>query len=143
MSKYKIVQTEYRSLDSLKKALGDVLGPDAELEIARDPRCPSLPLYGYVGDQRAERASLRLPRQVVNLFSGGWSNDIGFTWDGRCYQAIVSDYDQGNAGSQRLLAQVKQRYALHELRRQAKLKGYTVREHPAQDGTIRLTLTHR
>lgn len=143
MSKYKVIQTEFRSLDSLISALTDVLGSCQDFEVARDPKTPSLPLYGYLNDRRTECASVRIPRGIVNRYSGGMSNDIGFTWNGRCYQAVVSEYDGTRTGNQTMLSQVKQRYALHEVRSQAKAKGYTTRETAQPDGTIRITLTHR
>lgn len=143
MSKYKTIQTEYRNLASLKQALCDVLSDESAFEVARDPKTPCLPLFDWHGLQRPERASLRIPRQIVNRYSSGASNDVGFAWDGRCYQAIVSEYDQGKYGCADLLRQIRQRYALHEVRRQAKAKGYTVREAPQPDGSILITLNHR
>lgn len=143
MSRYKTIQTEFRHLESLKAALLEILGSPEALEVAKDPRTSTLPLYGYVGDQRLERVGLRIPRQHVNRFSGGSSNDIGFAWDGRSFTAIVSEYDQGNPGSKRLLNQVRQTYALHEVRRQAHAKGYTVQQHAGSDGSIQLTLVRR
>jgi hypothetical protein len=142
MSKYKVIQTEFRNLESLTKAIEDVLGSDAQ-HVAIDPKHASLHLYGYLGDQRPELASIRIPREVVNRFSGGCSNDIGFAWDGSRYTAIVSEYDSGKPGSQAMLNQIRQRYAYHEIARQARAKGYTLRETRLADGTITLQLTHR
>lgn len=133
MSKYKKIETEFRSLDSLKKALSDL---DITFEIAADPKIPSLHLIGYRGDTRPEQASVVIRRAQVNRFSGGASNDIGFAWDGNCYAAIVSDFD--SMASAKLTSQIKQRYALHELRRQARAQGYSMTEKYMPDGTIRL-----
>jgi hypothetical protein len=143
VSKYRVIQTEYRTLASLLKALGEILTLSGDLELAADVRAPNLVLYDYLAEQRPERASIRIPRQTVNRFSGGCSNDIGFAWNGRTFIAIVSEYDEGNTGSQKLLSAIKQRYALHEIRRQAKSRGYTVREQAKPDGSITLSLVHR
>ncbi len=139
MSKYKTIQTEYRSLPSLLQALTD-LGITHEL--APNASVPSLPLYGYRDDMRPERASLAIRRSVVNRWSGGASNDVGFAWNGQTFAAIVSEYDH-NPGVTRMLEQIRQRYAYHELSRQAAARGYTLRQSAAADGAIRLTLTRR
>lgn len=140
MSKYKVIQTEYRTYDSLKKALADL---KLECEFAKDVKCPTLPLYGYANDQRPEQASIAMRRPVVNRYSGGASNDIGFAWNGQAFEAIVSDYDQSCPGVVEMLNRLKQRYAYHEINRQARLKGYTAVEQNMPDGSIRLTLTRR
>jgi hypothetical protein len=51
MSAYKVIKTEYRTLSSLIKAIGD-LGYDPEVS----PTVPenTLPMYGYLGDLRPE-----------------------------------------------------------------------------------------
>lgn len=50
-------------------------------------------LYGYQGDQRAQKAHIIIRRQFV----GGASNDIGFekTSNGS-YRAIISEYDRNH-----------------------------------------------
>lgn len=96
MSKYREIKTEFRTLESLIRALHDI---DAKYEIAEDPTQPGLPLYGYKQDIRPERASIVLRRDWVNKhWSMGLSNDIGFAWNGSEYSAIISEYDSGNGG---------------------------------------------
>ena len=137
MSAYKEIKTEFRNLESLKKALAD-LGY-TEIEIAKNPRKPDLPLYGYMGDQRPERASVRIPRSQV----GRASNDVGFMWNGNSYTAIISQFDSGTHFDEKKQNQLAQRYSYHEIRYQAKLRGYGVREIQGQDGSIRLSLIRR
>jgi hypothetical protein len=138
MSKYKTIQTEFRNAESLKKALADL---DCNPDYAPDLKVPSLHLYGYRSDIRPEVASIVIRRREVNrLFSGGASNDIGLAWNGKAYVAIISDYDSSASAS--FLPKLKQRYALHEVRRQAHAKGYTIRE-SAENGVIRLQLVRR
>ena len=140
MSAYKKISTEYRTLESLLKALGDL---KIKVETTKDFRTPDLTLYDWHGQPRPQKASVVVRRDVVNRkMSGGNSNDVGFAWNGQSFDAIVSEFDQGCLGVQQHLTQLKQRYAYHETCRQARLKGYTVREHHQPDGTIRLTLTH-
>lgn len=143
MSRYKVIATEFRSLQSLQAALVDVLGAPSAFNVAPSPKTPSLTLYDWHGQPRPERASIRIPRQAVNRFSSGASNDVGFAWNGKTFEAIVSEYDQGPSGCTNMLNQVRQCYALHELRSQAKAKGYTLRENVQADGSINLVLTHR
>jgi hypothetical protein len=140
MSKYKTIATEFKSLESLKKALADLgITP----EISSDVKKPSLHLIGYQGDKRPELANVVIRRKDVNRFSGGASNDIGFAWDEsrRCYAAQVSDYDsRASAG---LMQKVTQQYSFREIERQARMKGYTVKQEAQNDGTIKVVLTHR
>ncbi len=143
MSAYKVIQTEFRNAESLVAALRKVLPAGADLQVARDPRSPSIHLYGYRGDERPELAGIRLPQEVVNHFSGGASNDIGFAWNGSSYQAIVSDWDRGKPGVLQMLDNLRQQYAVAEVRRQAGVKGYTVRETRQANGAIQLTLVRR
>lgn len=142
MSAYKIIKTEFRNTESLIAALGKVLPPGAFPEIG-DTKTPLLHLYGYKGDQRPELANIRLPMAVVNHFSGGCSNDIGFAWNGSSYQAIVSEFDQGQPGVTQMLDSLRQQYGVAEVRRQAKTKGYTVSEVRQPNGAIQITCVRR
>jgi len=144
MSKYKTIQTEFRTLSSLLRALADLGYTASEINIAKDNISNALALYGYLGDERAEKAAIRIDRNVI----GSLSNDVGFRWNGTAYEMLVSDYDNGaaqDAGSKRMNAQrqaaLKQRYGFHEVSRQARTKGYTVTEKANTDGTIRLELS--
>lgn len=139
MSKYKEVQTQFRNLDSLKKALVDIGFPLEQLQFAKDVQVPSLPLYGYHGDQRPERASIRIDRKYV----GSASNDVGFAWDGKSFTAIISEFDSTTHFAESRLNQLKQFYAKYEIRRQANMRGYSVTEQRRTDGTIAMTLQRR
>lgn len=139
MSAYKVIKTEFRTLDSLLKALADI--GYKEVEVAKDPKNPDLQLVGYLGDTRNERASVRVDRKYV----GRASNDIGFAWNSqaKAYEAIISEYDQLYTFNKQKLDRLRQRYAYHEVRRQAKAKGYFVQEETLQEGVIRLQLVRR
>jgi hypothetical protein len=151
MSKYKKIATEFRNTESLLRALKDL---KVEYEAAPDPRQPSLALYGFQGDKREERASFVIRREFINktwsgFFMGdktwhnGYSNDLGFAWDGQGYQLQISQYDSSRPGELAALDQLRQRYAFHEVHRQARAKGYTVRESSSENGAINLILVKR
>lgn len=139
MSKYKEIKTEFRNLTSLLKALEDLGYTSDQVEVAPDAKEPTLPLYGYLNDMREERASVRIDRKYV----GRASNDVGFAWNGSSYTAIISDYDSQTHFSDYKVQRLTQRYALHEVKRQARLKGYSVQEFQQPDGSIRLVCRGR
>lgn len=139
MSKYKEVQTQFRNIESLKKALADIGFPLNQLEFASNLQVPSLTLYGYHNDARPERASVRIDRKYVS----GASNDIGFAWDGKAFTAIISEYDSYAHFDEKRLNALKQSYAKHEVHRQARMRGYNVTEQRRADGTIAMTLVRR
>lgn len=141
MSAYKTIRTEFKSIASLKKALDD-LGYAGHYIVATDPKNPTIKLIDYMGMYRPEKASIRIPREYV----GNFSNDVGFAWDAstRTYQAIISEYDQkANRWDEDRINKLRQRYAYHEVRTQAKAQGYMVKETATSDGTILLQLTRR
>lgn len=138
MSKYKEIKTEFRNEKSLMKALEDIGYPAEKLEISQDKK-PTIQLVGYHGDLRPERASIVIRRKYV----GGWSNDVGFMWDGKTFQAIVSEYDSTPSVFGIKMQKLTQRYAYHEVKRHAKMNGYTTREVNQEDGSIRLVLQKR
>lgn len=136
MSAYKKIKTEYRNVQSLFKALRDLKFLP---EFAANLKDNCLPLIGYRGDERPERAAVRIPREQV----GECSNDIGFAWNGSEYEAIISDWDGAGSGLQTRFSVerqnlLKQRYAVHEARYLATLQGYSVDEITLADGTVQL-----
>ncbi len=148
MSKYRIIATEFRTLDSLKKALADL---DVPYQLAQDPHVPDLGLYGYHNDLRPEKASIAIDRKWLNghwsysqeYHFNGSSNDIGFAWDGKSFAAIVSDYDSSHDGVTAAMNKLRQRYAYHETMRLARQKGYMTKEVVNADRTIRIVLSRR
>jgi hypothetical protein len=139
MSRYKEIKTEFRNLTSLLKALEDLGYTSDKIEVAPDAKVPTLPMYGYMNDVRPERASVRIPRHHV----GRASNDVGFAWNGSSYTAIISEFDSGTHFTDQKVQRLTQRYALHEVKRQARLKGYSVQEVQQADGSIRLVCRGR
>lgn len=139
MSAYKKLAVEFKNVDSLQKALTDVLGKEFEFDASLSN---SLSLYGYQNDRRPEKVTARVDRKVVNArYSGGASNDFGLTYNPttKLFEAVISEYDSG-AGTMNLVNQLKQRYAFHEVSRMARLKGYSVKPIQSNDKTVRLQL---
>lgn len=145
MSKYKVIQTEFRNPESLKKALADM---KIDYELSPNWRTPDLAMFGYENRMRPEKASLVIRREWLNnhwsgqdyegRYHSGASNDLGFAWDGNRFTAIVSDYDQRRAGVTAGLNQLNQRYSYHEVQRLARMNGYSVKSTTSEDGKIRV-----
>jgi len=131
MSKYKIIQTEFRDRQALAEALIDVGVPFEE-------HVGGAALYGYQGDERPERANFIVRRQHVGLSS----NDFGLEWDAatKSYRAHISAYDQQQGYGPRLLNRIKQRYAVRHTIALARAKGMTITEQKDDHGVIRLKL---
>lgn len=79
----------------------------AELGYAEVEVGDSLPLFGYRGDQRPERAELVIHRRHV----GSLSNDIGFARGPEGYTLILSEYDQRTLHGGRFLARLRTAYS--------------------------------
>jgi hypothetical protein len=137
MSAYRVIQTEFRNLDSLLKALNDIGYSKDKVETTGTSN--SLSMYDWHSNLRPETCSVRIHRVYVD----GAANDVGFSWNGSTYEAIISDYDRHNAFSDPKMGKLKQQYAFHELSRQARSKGYTVQQESTPQGTIRMKLIRR
>ncbi len=132
MSRYMIIETEWRDEDLLVRAIQD-MEPGWVVERHETP----VHLFGYHNDVRPEVAHVVVRRQNI----GQMSNDIGFvrTANGT-YQAIISDYDSHRYG-RAWLGRLKQRYAYRFEVRVATKKGYkVVSETRRTDGSIELEL---
>jgi hypothetical protein len=78
-------------------------------------------LFGYLGDERAERAQIIIPRTQLDSAS----NDIGFARDGSSvYQALISEYDRGIGFDDAWLGRLAQVYKERQTMAVAKAKGY-------------------
>ena len=114
MSKYVELRTSLTDERYLVEALREL---GYEPEVCREGR----PLVGYLGDQRAERAHIIVPRGQLDSAS----NEIGFARDnGGVYQAIVSEYDRGVGFDDAWLGRVVQVYKERQTMAVAKAKGY-------------------
>jgi hypothetical protein len=114
LSKYVELRTTLNDEHYLVEALRE-LGYQPEV-------CPEgKPLVGYLGDARAERAQIVIPRRQLDAAS----NDIGFARDeGGVYQAIVSEYDRGIGFDEAWLGRIAQIYKERQTMAVARAKGY-------------------
>lgn len=133
MSAYKEIRTEFRNLESLKKALADAGFGSCDLSASATVN--GLQLQGW-GGRQGQAVALRLNKSHYHGFE-----DTGFAWDSvsKCYKAIISTHDgYGNLGAG-TLEKVQERYAYHEVVRVARSKGYLVRtEIDKQTGVTRV-----
>jgi hypothetical protein len=114
MSKYEELRTVLSDERYLLEALND-FGYCAE--ISPD----GLSLYGYLGDERPEKANIVIRRQQLNSAS----NDIGFARDANgVYRALISEYDRGIGFDDAWLGRVAQTYKERQTMAIAKAKGY-------------------
>ena len=67
----------------------------------------SLPLYGFQGDQRDQRAQIVIRRNQI----GSLSNDLGFAWNGQAFIPIISEYDAQGRLNQRWREQLQATYS--------------------------------
>jgi hypothetical protein len=88
MSHYVDIVTQIKDLKALIRALGRLGFTQYMIEVHET----AMPLIGYQGDSRSQKAHVILRRKYV----GSSSNDIGFERmsDGR-YAAHISEFDQG------------------------------------------------
>jgi hypothetical protein len=162
MSKYRVHKGVIKSTAAILAAIEDRIvkrlgvGLSAEQKTARrDEFCAlahqivegevkvhldkQVPLYGYKGDMRSERANIRIPKEVVNRYlGGGASNDVGFAKTAEGFDAIVSEYDKGSWWSN-AESRFWQAAAVYETKELAELNGYTVSVEEAEDGMMHVT----
>ena len=88
MSAYKTVECDIVDLDCLLEAL-QLLGLKPEQHDTPQQ------LRGYKNDYRQEKATIIIPKEQINFFTGA-SNDIGFVWNKNLekFDMIISDYDK-------------------------------------------------
>lgn len=114
MSKYEELKTVLSDERFLLGALSD-LGYSPEVSSA------GLSLYGYLGDERPERANIVIRRRQLNSAS----NDIGFVRDASgVYRALISEYDRGIGFDDAWLGRIAQTYKERQTMAVAKAKGY-------------------
>ena len=109
----------------------------ASLGYAEVERGDQLPLYGYMGDERAERAQLVVRRQHI----GSASNDLGFARTAEGYTPIISEYDQRTMMGGKFIARLRASYnerVVEEMQR--RLRGTIRRDQ--QGSTLKLKIRY-
>lgn len=112
MSAYLTLATPMLDAECLLLALADVGFRRDRVEVHEQP----VPLQGYGGGARAQRAEIVIPRAHV----GPASNDIGFERTPTGYRAHVSDYDRSRYGKD-WMSRLQERYQAHSQDKQARL----------------------
>jgi hypothetical protein len=117
MSKYDSFQTTLTEEGALVAAL-KALGYPVEIHTQ------AMPLFGYHGDERPERAHIIIRRNHLDCAS----NDIGFVrnTDGQ-FSSILSEYDRSIGFDQKWLNRVHQRYKEERTLAMARQRGYVLR----------------
>ena len=133
MSHYVECRPHFKDRQALMDALVAVGFTRAQIELHDE----AVPLYGYRGDERPQRAHIVIRREHV----GPAANDVGWERlpDGS-YRAWISEYDQRHRFNESLQNRIKQEYSVAVLSRQARSLGRTVERCPRQDGAIELRI---
>jgi hypothetical protein len=114
MSKYE----ELRTVLSEERFLVEAL---RELGYSPEVSHEGMSLYGYLGDERPEKAHIVIRRRQLDSAS----NDIGFARDANgVYRALISEYDGGIGFDDAWLGRVAQTYKERQTMAVAKSKGY-------------------
>lgn len=132
MSHYTTLPTRIVDEQALALALQDMGFRADHIERSETP----LPLVGYRGDVRPERAHVIISRKHISRLA----NDVGFVrGEDGTYGAIISEYDarRFDAGWLRAL---HQRYAYHATLSQLAAQGFALAEEQTTDGSLHLTL---
>jgi len=138
MSVYKEIKTEFRNPQSLLAALGDL---DITIQ-ATGIRENTTKLISHWHGNPPQDVAIAIKREQARRVGLGDYDGLGFRWTGEGYAIVQDRIDEGNSRIAANMNKLKQRYAFHEVCRQAKAKGYTV--HTVEEGgTLRLTLRAR
>jgi hypothetical protein len=117
MSKYEEFQTVIADETFLVEAL-EQLGYRPEVNKG------GASLFGYMGDERQERAHVIIRRSQLDSAS----NDIGFArHENGQYRAVVSEYDRGIGFDDAWIGRVAQAYKERQTMATAKARGYVFR----------------
>jgi hypothetical protein len=133
MSHYVECTPGFKDREALIEALVAVGFDRSQFEVHED----AVVLYGYLGDERPQRAHIVIRREHV----GSAANDVGWErlQDGS-YRAWISEYDQRHRFNETLQNRIKQEYSVAAVTRQARALGRTVERCQRQDGTVELRI---
>lgn len=126
MSAYKKIDCDIVDKKYLLAAL-EILGFQAqEFDFAVN-------LTGYKNDKRDEKATIIIPKEQVNKFTGA-SNDIGFIWneESEKFDFIISEYDKAYKMHDRII----QAYVKVVLEDALKKNGFKIKVNIAEDDLL-------
>ena len=97
----------------------------------------AVPLYGYQGDERSQKAHIVIRREHV----GPAANDVGWERlsDGT-YRAWISEYDARHRFNPEMQNRIKQEYAYHAVARQQRALGRTIQRRELENGEIEVVI---
>ena len=133
MSHFVECQTEFRDPQALVAALVECGFEQSQIEVHQD----AVPLYGYQGDARPQKAHIVIRRQHV----GQAANDVG--WERQAngtYRAWISEYDRRHRFNDAMCNRVKQEYAFQVIARQQRARGRTVTRERLPSGEIEVVI---
>ncbi len=133
MSHFVECRTEFRDPAALIAALVECGFEPSQVEIHGQ----AVPLYGYQGDVRPQKAHVVIRRQHV----GSAANDVG--WERQAngaYRAWISEYDGRHRFDQAMQNRIKQEYAYQVIARQQRARGRTVDRERLPGGEIEVTI---
>ena len=133
MSHFVECQTEFRDPQALVAALVEYGFDESHVEIHQE----AVPLYGYQGDVRQQKAHVVIRRQHV----GNGANDVGWERmpDGT-YRAWISEFDGRNRFNQEMQNRIKQEYAYQLISRQQRARGRSVTRERLSSGEIEVVI---
>lgn len=133
MSHYVACRPNFKDRQALIDALRVVGFPADQIEVHDTAQ----PLYGYRGDERAQRAHVIIRRQYV----GPAANDVGWERlpDGT-YRAWISEYDGRHRFDAAMQNRIAQEYAYAALARQQQALGRTIERRALPTGAIEVTI---
>jgi hypothetical protein len=138
MSKYRKMTTAYTSRQHMREAL-KAAARELGIEFVECKPGQEEHLVGYHGDTREETATFIVRRKYI----GSSSNDLGYHWDGKCYQEIVSEFDETYSGTTAIRDAVRREYAVIATTAAAKAKGYKVERISQPGGAVQLRVVGR
>jgi len=102
-----------------------------------ETREEAVPLFGYQGDRRPERAHIVIRREHV----GTAANDVGWERlpDGT-YRAWISEYDQRHRFKAEMQNRINQEYAYRVIHGQQTRLGRSVRRRELENGEIEVVI---
>ncbi len=133
MSHFVECQTEFHDPQALVAVLVECGFQEPQIEVHEQ----AVPLYGYQGDARPQKAHIVIRRQHV----GSAANDVG--WERRAdgtYRAWISEYDGRHRFDQAMRNRIKQEYAYQVIARQQRARGRSVTRERLPSGEIEVTI---
>ena len=133
MSHYVECKPGFKDQQSLIEALTAVGFEKGQIEVHGE----AVPLYGYQGDERPQRAHIVIRREHV----GQAANDVGWECmpDGT-YRAWISEYDARHRFNPEMQNRMKQEYAYHAVAHQQQSVGRTVQRRELENGEIEVLI---